>query len=396
MNRGETSHNVRTILLTSLRLAILTVVAGVTTLPLLAQPAPCAAPSVTVTTSPEPVAEDDGATTSVAFEIEVDVGGDEYCFWEITYQTGGGDATPDEDYRPIEPTTECRSGDDTITGSVDVLGDTASELDETFEVQVPAISVGGCANGEPFDVGESATVTIANFLAPGISIDDVEIQEGDEGTTNAVFTVRADSLVAEALAVGFQTEDADATAAEGDYKPRLGSVTIEAVEPYEATITVPITGDTRVEEDETFAVLLTGADGAEIVDGEGVGAILNDDEADTVRIVAAPAVLESASSASVMVERLAPSAGPAQVTVTASDGTATAEADFTPTATAVSWEAGEGDPRTVQIPLLDDDLVEGDETIQVTLSDPQQATLGSPSTIELVVQDDEREGDAGE
>lgn len=392
MNPWETSHNVKSSVLASLRVSTLAVVvvAGVATAPLRAQPAPCAPPTITVTTSPEPIVENETGTTPVAFDIEVDVGGSEYCFWEITYQTGGGDATPGEDYLPIDPTSECRSGNDTIRGSVDILRDTVSEADETFEVQVPAISVGGCADGNPFDVDESATVTIVNYQVASVSIDDVQIEEGDAGTANAVFTVRAEPLAIEPIAVRFQTEDGDATVADGDYKAQFGSLTIAPVAPYEATITVPVVGDTGVEEDETFAVLLTSADGVEITDGEGVGTILNDDEADTVRIVAAPAGPESAGSASVVVERLNPSGVPAQVTVTAAGATATAEVDFTPVTTVVSWPADEGDARAVQIPLLDDDLTEGEETIQVTLTDPVQATLGSPSAVDLVLLDDEQ------
>lgn len=395
VNRWETPHNMRSRVPTSLRLSALAVVvvAGLTTAPLHAQPGACERPTITVTASPAPV-DDDGGTTRVAFDIGVDVGGSDYCFWEITYQTGGGDATPGEDYRPIDPTTECRSGNDTIEGSVDILGNT--ESDKTFEVQVPSIMVGGCADGDLFDVGESVTVTIGNYRSPSVSIDDVQLEEGDTGTTNAVFTVRVEPPPGGPIAVGFQTESDGAMVSDGDYKAQFGSVTIAPAEPYQATISVPVVGDTRVEEDETFVVLLTSADGADIADAEGVGTILNDDAADTVRIATAPTAPESAGSASVEVERLDPSGDPAQVTVTAGDGTATAEADFTPVMTVVSWPAGEGNTRTVEIPLLDDDLAEGDETIRVTLTDPEQATLGEPSAVDLVILDDEQEGEAEE
>lgn len=394
VNRWEKPHNVRGSALASLRLSTLAVVlvAGVTTVPLHAQRGECARPTITVTTSPAGGA----GTTRVAFDVAVDVGGSDYCFWEITYQTGGGDAAPGEDYRPINPTTECRSGDDTIAGTVDILGDTESESDKTFEIQVPSIVVGGCADGDRYDVNESATVTLGNFQSPSISIDDVEVEEGDTGTTNAVFTVRAEPPSGEPIAVRFQTESDHATVSDGDYKAQFGSLTIAPEEPYEATITVPVVGDTRVEEDETFVVLLVSAGDVEIADGEGVGTILNDDEADAVRIAAAQEAPESAGSASVVVERLAPSGTPAQVTVTADSGTATAEEDFTPVTTVVSWPAGEGGERTVEIQLLDDDLAEGDETIRVTLTDPEQATLGEPSAIDLVLLDDEQEGEAHE
>lgn len=394
VNRWDKPHNVLDSALASLRLSTLAVVvvAGVTTAPLHAQLGDCARPTIRVTTSPA----GGGGTTRVAFDVAVDVGGSDYCFWEITYQTGGGDAAPGEDYRPINPTTECRSGDDTIAGTVDILGDTESESEKTFEIQVPSIVVGGCADGDRFDVNESATVTLGNYRSPSVSIDDVEVEEGDSGTTNAVFTVRAEPPSGEPITVRFQTESDDATVSDGDYKAQFGSLTIAPEEPYEATITVPVVGDTRVEEDETFVVLLTSAGGAEIADGEGVGTILNDDAADTVRIAEAPEVPESAKSAEVVVERLHPSADPAQVTVTAGDGTATAEEDFTPVSIAVSWPAGEGGARTVWIPLLDDDMAEEDETIRVTLTDPEQATLGTPSAVDLVLLDDEQEGEAEE
>lgn len=404
VNRWETPRNVRSRVPAWLRLSTLAVVVvtGVTTAPLHAQPGACERPAITVTTSPTPV-DDDGGPTSVAFGIEVDVGGSDYCFWEVTYQTGGGDATPGEDYRPINPRTECRSGNDTIEGSVDILSNTEAASDKTFEVQVPSIMVGGCADGDLFDVDESATVIIGNYRSPSVSIDDVEIEEGDEGLTNAVFTVRVEPAASGPIAVSFQTENSEALVSDGDYKAQFGSLTIAPVEPYQATISVPVVGDTRAEEDETFTVLLTSADGAEIVDGEGVGSILNDDAADTVRIAAAPEVPEGAESADVEVERLDPSADPAQVTVTAGDGTATegeglatAEEDYTPVSTVVSWPAGEGGTRTVQIPLLDDELAEGDETIRVTLTDPEQATLGEPSAVDLVILDDEQEGEAEE
>lgn len=406
MNRGTTSHSVKNRLLASLRLAALAVAAaGVATPPLFAQPAPCAPPTVTVTTSPEPVAEPVRGSATVEFEIGVDIGGAEYCFWEVTYQTGGGDATPRDDYRPISPTTDCRSGNDTIRGSVDVRGDTESEPDETFEVQVPSILVGGCAEGESFAIDEFATVTIANYAAPSVSIEDLRIEEGDEGTTNALFTVRAEPRIAQPLSVSYQTEDVEATVSDGDYKARFGSLTIPAEEPYEATITVPVVGDTRVEEDETFVVLLTRADGAEIAgEGVGVGTILNDDEPDAVRIVEAPAVPRGAGSANVVVERLAPSGGPAQVTVTASRETAPAgedsdsvtEGEPWETTNVVSWEAGEGGRRTVEILLPANDLAEGVETIRVELTDPEGATLGEPSAVDLVLEDDGRQGEAGE
>ena len=43
------------------------------------------------------------------------------------------------------------------------------------------------------------------------------------------------------------------------------------------TIPVAVTGDTAVEDDESFFVDLSGAVGADVLDGRGIGTILNDD-----------------------------------------------------------------------------------------------------------------------
>ena len=56
-------------------------------------------------------------------------------------------------------------------------------------------------------------------------------------------------------------------------------------------------------------------------------------------------------------------------------GTATPDEDFESTQGVVVFEPGSVEAQ-VRIPLKDDDLVEGDETVEVTLSDPRNAVLG--------------------
>lgn len=76
--------------------------------------------------------------------------------------------------------------------------------------------------------------------------------------------------------------DGSASAAAGDYIPLAGELHFA---PGEATktITLSVRGDTAPEPDETFKVRLTGASGAQIADGEGVGTITNDDLSPSAR-----------------------------------------------------------------------------------------------------------------
>ncbi|HOD04888.1 MAG TPA: Calx-beta domain-containing protein, partial [Anaerolineaceae bacterium] len=70
-------------------------------------------------------------------------------------------------------------------------------------------------------------------------------------------------------------------------------------------------------------------------------------------------------------------------------GTATAGADYTTASGTLTWAAGNTNSQTFSIPLLDDSLVEGDETVILTLSDPVGAVLGAPADSVLIIRDND-------
>lgn len=364
---------------------------------------PVDADDAEVTISDVSIDEGDSGTVNALFSVTlIDFYDDSNDLpLHVGFETEGGSATEGVDFTDVDDEVLLEPVLNSMASiEIPVIGDTEIELDEQFTVPIteivrcfdnPGLQAAGTGGPAPLPVG---TGTIVNDDVPALSIDDVQIEEGNSGTTNAVFTVRAEPTLPSSVLVAFETVDGTATVGDNDYQAQDGSVTIEPVAPFEATITVPVVGDTKVEENETFTVRLTGVEGAAtIADGEGVGTILSDDVTSMVRIAAAEPVAESAGTARVVVERISPSGDPARVTVNAREGTATAGVDFQPVTAVVSWGADEGGPRTVQIPLLDDDLAEGDETIRVTLSAPENATLGSPSTADLRLLDDEQEGE---
>jgi hypothetical protein len=101
---------------------------------------------------------------------------------------------------------------------------------------------------------------------------------------------------------------------------------------------------------------------------------------------------DGVTMAHVVVTRTA-SSGPVSVNFTTSPGgTATSAAvganpqDYTTTTQTVSWAAGDFTPKTVDIPINDDTLNEGRETINLTLSSPTgNARLGATSTAVLSI-----------
>lgn len=112
---------------------------------------------------------------------------------------------------------------------------------------------------------------------PALSITDASVTEGNSGSPVASFTVSLSAAPAATVTVNFTTVSGTAVAP-GDYGARSGTLTFSGATTSQ-TISVPIVADTAVEPDESFTVTLSGAAGATIADGTGVGTIVNDDAA---------------------------------------------------------------------------------------------------------------------
>jgi hypothetical protein len=148
---------------------------------------------------------------------------------------------------------------------------------------------GGCTDTEqnaadflvsgPFPRNTASPVnTCIAGAPPSLSINDVTVTEGNSGTTIATLTVSL-SAPAPATDISFDiaTANNSATTANSDYVSRTLTNQIIPAGQQTYSFDVTVNGDTAVEPDETFFVNLSNANGASILDGQGVGAITNDD-----------------------------------------------------------------------------------------------------------------------
>lgn len=102
-------------------------------------------------------------------------------------------------------------------------------------------------------------------------------------------------------------------------------------------------------------------------------------------------VAEGAGSATITVTRTGAATLPASADFAASAGAttpATPSADFTVPPATVAFAANETS-KTVAIPIINDTDIEGSETLNLTLSNPVGATLGTQSTAVLTITDDD-------
>ncbi len=103
-------------------------------------------------------------------------------------------------------------------------------------------------------------------------------------------------------------------------------------------------------------------------------------------------VPEAGGAATVTVTRSGGSIGTVTVDYVTRDGTASAGADYAAASGTITFTDGENTPKTFSVGVTDDTVAEGDETIQLALSNPTGGALpGSPSSAVLTIADDDGE-----
>jgi hypothetical protein len=186
----------------------------------------------------------------------------------VTFATANGTASA-ADYAGGSSTVTILAGQTTAMITIQVNGDDLDEANETYFV-----NLSGPVNATIAD-GQGLGTILDDDPAPSLSINDVSVLEGDRGTTIAVFTISLGTASGQSVTVNFAT--ANGTASSGtDYTSRSGSVTFAPGETTK-TIEINIKGDRKKESDETFFINLSSPTNAAVLDGQGLGTILNDD-----------------------------------------------------------------------------------------------------------------------
>ena len=144
-------------------------------------------------------------------------------------------------------------------------------------VQIDVDDQGFTGTGGPLT--DSETVNINVTPVNDLSISDVEMAEGNTGTTAFTFTVSLESPAGSG-GVTFNASTADGTASSAsDYAGFTNQPGSIPEGQSSTTVTVQVNGDTTQEPNETFTVNITNITGAQAGDPQGLGTILNDDGA---------------------------------------------------------------------------------------------------------------------
>ena len=284
--------------------------------------------------------------------------------FEVTaaYATMDGTARAGADYEATAGTLRFVPGMTAGTIRVPLVDDAVREPEETFTLLL------GEVRHADLGSGQSTGTIIDDEAVPELRIDDVTVSEDAPG---AVFTVRLSGESATEVRVDFATSDE--TALGGlDYTDTDGTLKFAPGE-VEQSIVVAVLEDDLDEPDETFLVQLSEAMEAEIADGTGRGTITDNDEPVTISIYDGDA-LEDAGVLYLPVRLSRTSSLVTSVLFASSDVTAEAALDYTASKGITVFEPGSTEG-VVAVAVVEDALNEEDETFQVTLSRPTNATI---------------------
>ncbi|WP_430427776.1 Calx-beta domain-containing protein [Maribacter litoralis] len=299
-------------------------------------------------------------------------------------------ATSDVDYMELE---EIANVNYNVVGSgntdvdVDVFQDSLVEGEETIEVQlVSDVSYVIGSNDE-------VTINIADDDEATLEIVNVSSEEG----SSLNFIINSDKVVQYDYDVEIAFFDIDA---EGGALPfngtedyNNGTQTVTFVSgSLTQNFNVQTNDDTLIENDETFTVELEATNDAVDDTATAVGTILNNDVAQVTVLANRPSTNEDGTGNNgrfrIEINEENETGGTLTVDYTIS-GTATEGDDFTITGNANIPNGS--DFTNLNIDSIDDALIEGDETVVITLNSINSTLyeIGTPNTDTVTIVDDD-------
>ena len=229
--------------------------------------------------------------------------------------------------------------------------------------------------------------------------------KGNSGTTDFTFSVTKTGETEVTATVEFATADGTTLPATGgvscgpgvDYETQSGSLSLAPADGSE-TVTVKVCGETVFERDQTFFVNLSNPSAATIADGQGLGTITNDDAAPVLNIgnVTAAEGHSGTTDFSFSVTKSGPTevdasvdfaTAPGATNPATAGGACAAGVDYeskTGTLTIAAATAGE----SLVVKVCGDSVFELDQTFQVNLTNPTDATIGSGAGLGVITNDD--------
>ncbi len=318
----------------------------------------------------------------------------------FTATAKSGTATAGLDFQEYTKVLQIPAGETQVDFYLQVLGDTASEANETLSVELSKVSSNAMLSNELSTLPIS--LQIIDNDKPIARVSDVKVTEGDNGLKNATITVNLNTVATSDVTLNYKTVDGVAKAG-SDYIADSDRLVIPKGSK-EGSIKIGVQGDTLPEASESFYVELSNIEGALFLGSaekltSTVTINTDDDKLFPTLDVKATGVYEGGEDEitdySVRFALSAPSASDVAFTYEIKDGMARAGSDFEGKSGSIIFLPGESE-QILNINILGDSEVEDDEEFILLLSDPNGLKFkeNQPTTeVTLLIRDDDEGGE---
>ena len=300
----------------------------------------------------------------------------------VAWATADDTAHGGEDYRAGSGVLRFAAGETVKTVSVDVFDDALAERDEFFHVVLanPTGATLADAVGSAM-IARNDTPPVGQPYIGAVPL------AGGEGDTLASFAVFLSAPSPNEVRVNFGI-DAGTAAGNADFRGYAGTLVFAPGETVK-TLPVPVIDDTAAEPTEVFWLDLNTAVNAVVSQRWTPAPIVDDDGATGAPAVSVgdTVVDESAQLARLFVTLNRPSLSTVTVPWATADDSAQGGSDYAAASGVLSFAPGET-AKTLTLNLVDDDLAEGDESFQVVLGNPGNATLADAVGAVMISRND--------
>ncbi len=230
------------------------------------------------------------------------------------------------------------------------------------------------------EIVTSTTVPIETTVLP---LPDVTVQFSEttytvsEAAREASITITREGDSDRPLSVDVSTHDGSAVG-EQDYTPVTTTLSWEEGDTVPKSITILINDDLETEDEETVNLTLSNPIDTLIGEANAQLVITDNEKPGDISLSAASYYVgEIDGAVTITVLRADGSDGELIVDYVISDETAIAKQDYTATQGTLKWVNGDRAPKTFTISIANDEIIEGEETFLITLTNPSnRAVLG--------------------
>ncbi len=214
------------------------------------------------------VAEGNAGQTTAAFAVSLSRANGTAV--SVGYATAAGSATAGTDFVAASGVVTFPPGSTVQSVPVSILGDYVDEPNEGFTVTL------GTPSGVTIGDGQATGTINDDDAPPNLAASDCALAEGNAGSTPCPMAVTLSSPSAFPISLDYTTQAGSATAG-SDFVAASGSLSFAPGQAGPVFVTPALLGDTTVEQDESFTLVLQNATNAALPAAPAVGTILDDD-----------------------------------------------------------------------------------------------------------------------